>query len=85
MFRDAQLIPYVYIMPPQDGIYDYTFVARPPKWIPPLTDTPIKASYRLPPGPPAGMKGVRIHAEQNTKEAMFDKTEPAPEPVKNIG
>ena len=28
-WKDAELIPYVYIQPPPNGIYDYDFVAEP--------------------------------------------------------
>ncbi|NEP02427.1 MAG: hypothetical protein F6K58_28025 [Symploca sp. SIO2E9] len=73
-WEDAELIPYVYIQPPPDGIYDYDFVAKPPTQTVPQVITPIVAN-RLEPLPDSlegvGFKGVRIHASLNSKVALL--------------
>ena len=65
------LSPHVYIQPPPDGIYDYDFVAIPPTGIVPQVLTPISAELVLT-EIPKGMKGVRVHAKTNSKEAKLE-------------
>lgn len=69
-WTDAELVPFVYIQPPPDGIYDFDFEARPPQGIVTEVITPIKASELLSPIP-SDLKGVRIHAQQNAIVAML--------------
>ena len=66
-----ELVPFVYVAPPQDGIYDFDFNAVPPSGPSATVITPIEATYRLSPLPDT-LKGVRIHAAQNKKEAMLE-------------
>ncbi len=40
-FTEPTLIPYVYVMPPPDGIYDFDFAATPPGGIAGQVVTPI--------------------------------------------
>ena len=70
-WTSPELVPYVYVMPPQDGIYDYDFQAIPPAGPAATVITPIEARYTLNPLP-ANLKGVRIHALQNNMEAMLE-------------
>ncbi len=62
-----ELSPYVYITPPEDGILDMDFNATKPDC--PSTDaiTQISANYSN--SCDDWVKGVRIHAETNKKEA----------------
>lgn len=71
-WTDPQLIPYIYIQPPPDGIYDFDFVAKPPSGIsqPVLTD--IRASHIVFPFPD-DLKGVRVHASNNSVERRLDE------------
>jgi hypothetical protein len=39
-YTTPTLIPYVYVTPPADGIYDFDFVATPPDGIVPQVLTP---------------------------------------------
>ena len=66
-----ELKPFVYVAPPQDGIYDFNFEAVPPTGPVPAVMTPIEATYILNPLP-STLKGVRIHATNNTREAMLE-------------
>ena len=70
-WKDAELIPYVYIQPPPDGIYDYDFVAEPPDQAVPPVITPIWANKLEP--LPDDLKGVRVHGSLNSKVALLDK------------
>ncbi|MDH4276248.1 MAG: hypothetical protein OEW08_14540 [Gammaproteobacteria bacterium] len=65
-----QLKPFVYIAPPQDGIYDFNFEAVPPQGPAAAVMSPVETTYTLNPMPDT-LKGVRIHATQNKKEAML--------------
>jgi hypothetical protein len=63
----GRLIPYVYIQPPPDGIYDFDFVATPPDGPSGDALTPITSEeYTMP--APKGFRGIRIHAETNKME-----------------
>jgi hypothetical protein len=53
----------------KDGIYEFDFVAEPPKEISLPVLTPIAASFELFPKP-NDFKGVRIYAQSNFKEQM---------------
>jgi hypothetical protein len=69
-WTDPELIPYIYIQPPPDGIYDFDFVAKPPTGIsqPVLTD--IRASHVVFPIPD-NLKGVRVHSSTNSVERLL--------------
>ncbi|MGB8191667.1 MAG: hypothetical protein WCF67_07100 [Chitinophagaceae bacterium] len=66
-YKDPRLEPYVYIQPPPDGIYDFSFVADKPSG--PVADvlTPVEADYKWD-NYPKDLKGVRVHAETNEIE-----------------
>ena len=66
-----ELKPFVYVAPPQDGIYDFDFVAVPPSGGSATVITPVEATYILNPLPET-LKGVRMHSAQNNKEAMLE-------------
>ena len=69
---NGRLIPYVYITPPADGIWDFDFVAtrKPGPHIQILT--PIFA-FKSVSGPPSWVRGVRVHSSTNKKEVLFSK------------
>ena len=69
-WTNPELVEVIYIVPPADGIYEYEFVATPPTG--PATEalTPIEAEtvrHSIPPE----LKGVRVKAETNSKEAKL--------------
>jgi hypothetical protein len=68
-----ELVPYVYVQAPPDGIYDFGFVAQPPppERIVAQVVSPISPSLVLE-KMPAGLLGVRIHAASNIKEALLE-------------
>lgn len=64
-WTQPHLQPFLYFVPPQDGIWDFVFVATPPSGIAADIITPITANYlwKL-----SGfdLKGVRIHSATRT-------------------
>lgn len=70
-WTNPRLEPFIFIQPPPDGIYEFDFVADPPEGIVPQVLTPIDASY-IWENFPEGVKGVRVHAAQNSKTALLD-------------
>ena len=56
---------------PADGIYDFNFEATPPSGIVNQMITPISATPLKWRPYPKGLKGVRIHAKENTVVAML--------------
>jgi tetratricopeptide (TPR) repeat protein len=86
-WRNAELLPYVYIEPPADGIQDFCFVAEPPTEFVAQVLTPIEATYTIDPlsargvgislqgvgTSPLWVRGVRVHASSNAKEAFVDE------------
>ena len=69
-WTEPQLLPFVYIQPPPDGIYDFSFVAKAPREIVPQVITPITADFLLEPLPD-DLRGVRVHASLNNKVALL--------------
>lgn len=72
-WSDPQLVPYIYVSPPADGIYDFDFIASPPSGIAIQVILPITATYHWR-GFPQELKGVRIHACSGSLEDMLDTT-----------
>jgi hypothetical protein len=70
-WSSPELAPHVYVQAPLDGIYDFDFVGQPPPadHIVAQVGSPISASLVLE-KIPAGLRGVRIHAASNSKEAL---------------
>ena len=70
-WTDPELIAYVYVMPPLDGIQQFDFVATPPDG--PSTDAfvPVKADTTF--EKPDWLKGVRVYAQTNDKEALISE------------
>ncbi len=64
------LIPYVYIVPPEDGMYEFDFSANRPTGIVIQAISPIAASTIME-EIPKELKGVRIHASVNAKEVAI--------------
>ena len=69
-WTDPALEPYVYIQPPPDGIYDFTFVATPPSGPVPQVLSTISVKDQIPLTP--DLKGVRVHGATNSMEALLD-------------
>jgi hypothetical protein len=69
-WSEPELVQRVYIVPPADGIYDYDFVAKPPPEASTQILTQISATA-IRRDIPNGMKGVRVHAKTNKKEAKL--------------
>ncbi|MFT4275733.1 MAG: hypothetical protein QM576_05175 [Rhodopseudomonas sp.] len=86
-WKHPRLSPWFYIQPPADGIQDFDFVADAPTGIVLEVITTIVAEAVIPRdpadywGPGKALRGVRIHARSNTKEASLDTSENAKQAV----
>lgn len=69
-WQGAELVAYVYLAPPADGIYDFDFIANAPDGASSQVITDIGVTHVVT-SPPAGLRGVRIHATTNAKQAML--------------
>jgi len=58
----GKLNPYVYIMPPADGIYEFDFVANKPTGIVTEVITPIHSKPYFLANFPLGLKGIKIYS-----------------------
>jgi len=70
-WRKPELVPYVYIMPPVDRIWDFVFIAEPPTEIVSQVLTPIVATYTM---ENTEVRGIRVHASSNMKEVLIGET-----------
>ncbi|MEZ5534582.1 MAG: hypothetical protein R3F02_03060 [Thiolinea sp.] len=68
-----QLMPFVYVRQPDDGVQDYGLVAQQPEGVtmPVMSSlsgdmTILRAGW---------MKGIRVHTDQNALQLMFDSDE----------
>lgn len=64
----GRLSPYVYLVPPADGIWDFDFIATPPRGPSLQVITPISAEPFMSVLPP-WCKGIRVHASFNSLES----------------
>lgn len=69
-WTNIHLVPYVYIMPPEDGIYDFDLVGTPPSGPAGQMISPAVANY-IWPEYPSSLRGVRVHASLNMEEEML--------------
>jgi hypothetical protein len=67
------LSPWVYISPPADGIQDFDLEGTPPADISLNVITPVATAAAIP-NPPSWLKGVRIHASSNNREALLGES-----------
>jgi hypothetical protein len=70
-WNNPQLLPYIYIAPPQDGIYDFDMVADKPDGFVHWTITPISAVTQWQPFPDS-LRGVRVHSSSGNVVKMLD-------------
>ena len=72
-WNNFQLSPYVYIMPPADGIYDFDLIGEKPDGIssPAITCIEPPAVFVWEDFPEQEVKGVRVHASSNSLEKML--------------
>ena len=64
-WSDGQLVPFTYTTPPDDGIYEFDFVAKPPSGIFGQMISPINSEYVWH-NFPNDVKGIRIYASRNS-------------------
>ena len=92
LWTNPTLVPHHYLIPPEDGVQGFDFVATPPPVgtivFQRLTKT--RANTVMPAiditnfwGPGQALKGIRCYAQTNTKQALFDVPAGMPE-VANI-
>jgi hypothetical protein len=69
-WSNPQLEPHIHVQAPPDGIYGFDFAADPPEGVTAQVISPMDVTdvwENL----PEGVKGVRIHASQNSKTALI--------------
>jgi hypothetical protein len=64
---NGQLIPFVYFMPPLDGIYEFDFVADEPEGSSNQSISEISSESFLWDNFPNELKGVKVYASSNFK------------------
>ncbi|UOQ50822.1 hypothetical protein [Hymenobacter cellulosivorans] len=67
-YTNVHLEPYIYITPPADGFYEFTFRATAPDGPAGEVVTTVEATFPWEDYPQATLRGVRIYAEQNERE-----------------
>jgi hypothetical protein len=67
-WSNGRLTPYVYISPPESGIWDFGFIATAPSGIALQVITNIESAIFAAPKPP-WCKGIRVHAATNEIES----------------
>ncbi len=72
-WTNPALEPFIYIAPPSDGIWDFDFAATAPGMAGQVV-LPISANGVFP--KPGWLKGVRIDAKNNSREALLGVTIP---------
>lgn len=70
-WQNPELVEYVYVQPPPDGIYDFDFIAEAPQGIVTQALSPILV-FHVWDGEVENIKGVRIHSSKGKKEKMLD-------------
>jgi hypothetical protein len=69
-WTDPELQPWVYIQPPPDGVYDFNFVAQPPRDHSNPVITDVQAQYVWE-DLPDHVRGIRVHSETNSETAWL--------------
>ena len=70
-YTNPELREIIYVQPPEDGIYEYDFVATPPSGIVTQNLVPIEAST-VRHSIPDDLKGIRVRAATNSKETLLE-------------
>lgn len=70
-WKNARLEPRFYLQFPDDGLQDFDFVADPPEDIAGMVISGVTAKPIEWTGPPAHVKGVRVHSKTNDVEAYI--------------
>lgn len=66
-WTNGQLIPFVYIMPPLDGIYEFDFVADEPTGVSTQVISEITSQTFMWDDFPRELNGVKVYASSNFK------------------
>lgn len=66
-WSNGQLIPFVYVVPPSDGIYEFDFVADEPEGASTSAISEITSEPFIWNDFPSELKGVKIYASLNSK------------------
>jgi hypothetical protein len=73
-WTNPQLRMHTYVQAPPDGVYDFDFVATPPKEVASEVITPIRLRIVI---FGAGINGIRVHAAHNSKVDILFPVEAA--------
>jgi hypothetical protein len=72
-WKNPDLSAYVYVRQPEDGVYDFDFIAQEPEGIALEVITPISLSYKTTDFD-HDINGVKIHASENFIVAFIDNS-----------
>lgn len=70
-WKNGQLVPYIYITPPADGIYEFDFLAEAPSGPSTSAIEEIKTQYSWNDFP-ADLKGVKVYSSSNYLVALTE-------------
>ncbi|MCM0147412.1 hypothetical protein KCN56_02365 [Photobacterium galatheae] len=73
-WKNVRLNPFVYVITPMDGIYEFDFVAVPPEGPAAQVITPVEASYTIL-SVPNELKGIRVYALSNQMEKLLSDSD----------
>lgn len=73
-YSESELVRWIYIMPPADGVYSFDFVAKAPTGPVAEVLTPITVVHHWQPYP-NNLKGIRVHASSNQLVVMLTKAD----------
>jgi len=76
-WTQIELDPYLYLVPPADGVWDFDFVGKAPSGIVGQVVLQVYASIVVP--MPRWLRGVRVHAKTNTIDAQLGEEIPLAE------
>jgi hypothetical protein len=73
-WKAPQLIPFVYLNPAKDGIYEFDFIAEAPAPTDEVTKitTKIECNFKME-NMPKDLKGVKVYSSSNSKVVLKEK------------
>ncbi|GAB6263214.1 hypothetical protein PSSHI_34580 [Photobacterium sp. R1] len=70
---NVRLNPFVYVVAPLDGIYEFDFVATPPEGFAAEAIMPVEANFIMQ-SVPSDLKGIRVYASSNQLEKLLTES-----------
>ena len=74
-WSNGDLVPYVYVAPPPDGVWDFDFIAQRPSGPAVTVISSISTDQPFAAVLPKWCRGVRVHSATGAMERMLDGNE----------